>query len=57
MSQRYSSVDSILAMLDGNFTEADIITALADLEAMKKSITKNKYESVKKLLEDKLKRF
>lgn len=54
MSQTYTSVEGILAMLDKKYTKGDIVQALADLEAMKKSISTNKYESMKKLLEDKL---
>ena len=53
MSQKFTSVEGILAMLDKEYTKGDIAQALADLEAMKKNISKNKYENVKKLLEDK----
>ncbi|MBQ9844023.1 MAG: hypothetical protein IJO31_07715 [Oscillospiraceae bacterium] len=55
MSQRYSSVASIMAMLDsGRYSQSDITQALADLEAMKKSISSYQYESIKSLLEAKL---
>ena len=54
MSQMYFSVESILEMLDRKHNIADIKQALADLEAMKKSIKTSTYESVKALLEDKL---
>ena len=54
MSQMYHSIASIMAMLDRNYSHSDIVQALADLEAMKKSIRPDQYIAVKKLLEDKL---
>ena len=55
MSQMHSSVASIMAMLDrGKYSKSDIEQALADLEAMKKSINKYTYENTKALLEAKL---
>lgn len=50
----YSSVESILSMLDGNYTEQNIKQALADLEAMKDNISENAYKQTKALLEAKL---
>lgn len=41
-------------MLERKYSKEDIKQALADLEAMKDNIKKNTYESVKKLLQDKL---
>lgn len=54
MTQMHSSTDSILAMLERKYSKEDIKQALADLEAMKKNIEEYKYNSIKKLLEDKL---
>lgn len=56
MSQVYSSTDSILAMLNGKYTKADITQALADLEAMRDNISDYKYENIKALLKAKLSR-
>ena len=57
MSQIYYSVASIEDMLDrGDYTQADITQALADLEAMIGSIKAYTYKNLKKLLEDKKKK-
>ena len=55
MSNRYSSIESILNMLDGNYTKEDIAQALADLYAMYAdgNINKKRYDDMKSLLEAK----
>ena len=55
MSQMHYSTASIMAMIDrGEYSRGDINQALADLEAMKNSISSNQYNSIKALLESKL---
>lgn len=55
MSQMHYSIASILAMLDnGKYSKHDITQALADLKAMKNSISSYQYENIKALLEAKL---
>lgn len=54
MSQMHYTTDSILAMLEGKYSKEDVIQALADLEAMKKSIPEYAYINIKALLEGKL---
>lgn len=55
MSQMHYSIASIMAMLDaGKYSKADITQALADLKAMKNSISSYQYENIKALLEAKL---
>ena len=55
MSQMHYSIESIMAMLErGKYTTSDIEQALADLEAMKTSISDYTYKNTKRLLEDKL---
>jgi hypothetical protein len=54
MSQMHYSTDSILAMLEGKYSEEDIKQALADLEAMKVNNTEYTYKNIKALLEAKL---
>ena len=55
MSQMHYSIASIMSMLErDDYTKSDIIQALADLEAMKKSISSYQYNSIKSLLEAKL---
>ena len=56
MSQVYSTTDSILAMLNGKYTKADITQALADLDAMRANISDYTYKNIKVLLEAKLSR-
>lgn len=53
---KYTSIESILTMLDGSYSKGDIYDALSSLEAMHDdgNITENQYTSVKALLEDKL---
>lgn len=53
MSQMHRTVESIMAMIERKwYTESDIISALADLEAMNKNISDNAYRNTKRLLED-----
>lgn len=53
MSQMHRTVESIMAMIERKwYTESDIISALADLEAMKENISDNAYRNTKRLLED-----
>ena len=55
MSQMHSSTASIEAMLDrGGYSSEDIKQALADLDAMKNSISEYTYKNLKALLQAKL---
>lgn len=56
MSNRYSSIASIMAMLDERHTSSDLHQAMSDLKAMYEdgNIRKYQYESIKALLEDKI---
>ena len=52
----YSSIESILQMLDNNYSQQDINQALADLESMHSAgnINNSIYEDMKALLESKM---
>lgn len=51
----YSSIESILQMLDNNYSQQDINQALADLESMHSAgnINSSIYDDMKALLESK----
>jgi hypothetical protein len=57
MSNTYSSIASILSMLEQKHTRGDLIQALADLTAMFEDghISEYQYKNIKSLLEAKLK--
>ena len=58
MSNTYSSISSILTMLERKYTEADLVQALADLTAMYEegNITEYQYNNIKSLINSKLRR-
>jgi len=57
MSNKYSSIASIMAMLEARHTLSDINQAISDLNAMyeDKNISEYQYRNIKALLEDKIK--
>ena len=56
MSNRYSSIASIMAMLDERHTSSDLYQAMSDLKAMYEdgNIKEYQYKNMKALLEDKI---
>ena len=57
MSNTYTSIASIMALLDGKYTLSTLTQALADLSAMfeGKNISEYQYKNAKALIEDKIK--